>query len=103
MTVTHTPKKSRKVATTIRLDPGLKAWAKSYAEYSGTDLSTLITVTLTQIQNKSKSIDIFHGDAVAYNKHLDDMIDRVESGEEKVSGPFSTKEELAAYFDTLMK
>ena len=103
MTTTITQKKPRKVATTIRLDPALKSWAKQYAEYSGTDLSTFITITLTQVQNKSKSVDIFHGDAVAYNTYLDDMIARIESGEEKASGPFSTKEELEEYFNLLMK
>ena len=103
MTATITQKKPRKVATTIRLDPALKSWAKQYAEYSGTDLSTLVTVTLTYVKNKKISVDIFNGDAEAYNKHLDDMIARIESGKEKTAGPFSTKEELHAYFDTLMK
>ncbi len=103
MTATITQKKPRKVATTIRLDPALKSWAKEYAEYSGTDLSTFITITLTQVQNKSKSVDIFHGDAVAYNKYLDDMIARIESGEEKASWPFYTNEEIRAHLTSLMK
>lgn len=100
-TITH--KKPRKVATTIRLDPDLKAWAREYAEFAGTDLSTFITITLTQVKHSGKAVEMYDPKLVAYNKYLDDMIARVDSGEEEAAWPFSTKEELNAYFDTLMK
>jgi antitoxin component of RelBE/YafQ-DinJ toxin-antitoxin module len=103
MPTTLTKKKQNKVATTIRLDPDLKSWARDFAMHSGTDISTLITITLTQIKNGSRSIELLDPRLIAYNKYLDDMTDRIERGEEKVSGPFSTWEEIEAHLFSLSK
>lgn len=84
MTTAILSKKPRKIATTIRLDPALRAWAKEFAEHTGTDISTLITITLTQIKNGEKKIELLDPKLIAYNKYLDDMTDRIERGEEKV-------------------
>lgn len=84
-------KKPRKVATTIRLDPELKAWAREYAEFAGTDLSTFITITLTQVKNSGSPTQMYDPKLVAYNKYLDDMIARIDSGEEKAAWPFEGK------------
>lgn len=78
-------KKPRKVATTIRLDPDLKNWAREYAEFAGTDLSTFITITLTQVKNSGAPTQMYDPKLVAYNKYLDDMVARVESGEEQAA------------------
>jgi predicted DNA-binding protein len=78
-------KKQNKVATTIRLDPELKSWAKEFAEHAGTDLSTLITITLKQVKNGEKKIELLDPRLIAYNKYLDDMTDRIERGEEEVA------------------
>lgn len=91
------------MATTIRLDPELKAWAREYAEFAGTDLSTFITITLTQVKNSGSPTQMYDPKLVAYNKSLDDMIARIDSGEEKASGPFYTKEEIRAHLTSLMK
>ena len=82
---TLTIKKPRKVATTIRLDPDLKTWAREYAEFAGTDLSTFITITLTQVKHSGAPIQMYDPKLVAYNKYLDDMIARVDSGEEQAA------------------
>lgn len=73
-----TKKRSNKVSTTIRLDPELKAWARAFAEHSGTDISTLITVTLTQIKNGEKKIELLDPKLIAYNKYLDNMTDKID-------------------------
>ncbi len=93
--------KARKVATTIRLDPELKQWAKEFTAHSGTDLSTLITITLYQIKNGERKVELLDPKLVAYNKYLDDMTDRIERGEEEVSPPLRTKEETRAYLLSL--
>ena len=85
MTTITPTKRKNKVATTIRLDPDLKEWARDYAHHSGIDLSTFITVTLTQVKHAGKPVEMYDPRAVAYNKYLDDMIARVESGEEKAA------------------
>jgi antitoxin component of RelBE/YafQ-DinJ toxin-antitoxin module len=101
MSTTITKKKSNTVATTIRLDPDLKKWARDFAEHSGTDISTLITVTLTQIKNGEKKVELLDPKLIAYNQYLDDMTDRIDRGEEEVSGPFCTAEETRAYLLSL--
>lgn len=95
MPATHIKKKPNKVATTIRLDPDLKNWARDFASHSGTDISTLITITLTQIRNGSRPVELLSPKAIAYNKYLDDLTDRIERGEEKVYGPFEGEEAIA--------
>ena len=67
-------KRKNKVATTIRLDPDLKEWARDYAHHSGIDLSTFITVTLTQVKHTGKPVEMYDPRAIAYNQYLDDMI-----------------------------
>ena len=94
MTTAILSKKPRKIATTIRLDPALRAWAKEFAEHTGTDISTLITITLTQIKNGEKKIELLDPKLIAYNKYLDDMTDRIERGEEKVFWPFVWEEAI---------
>ncbi|MBS9783776.1 hypothetical protein KGV55_00315 [Candidatus Gracilibacteria bacterium] len=94
-------KKPRKVATTIRLAPDLKAWAKEFAAHSGTDLSTLITITLHQIKNGEKKIELLDPKLVAYNKMLDDMTDRIERGEEETSPVLRTSKEMRDYLLSL--
>jgi antitoxin component of RelBE/YafQ-DinJ toxin-antitoxin module len=101
MTTTPSHKKSNKVATTIRLDPELKAWARAFAEHSGTDISTLITITLKQIQNGHRSVELLDPKLVAYNRYLDDMTDRIDRGEEEISRPLRTAEETRAYLLSL--
>ena len=103
MTQSTIIKKQRKVSTTIRLDPELKAWARDFAEHSGTDISTLITVTLKQIKNGEKKVELLDPKLIAYNRHLDDLTDRVDRGEEEVSGPFETWEETEAHLLALSK
>ena len=76
---TITTKRPRKVATTIRLDPELKSWAREYAEFAGTDLSTFITITLTQVKHSGAPTQMYDPKLVAYNKYLDDMIARIDS------------------------
>ena len=71
-------KRKNKVATTIRLDPDLKEWARNYAHHSGIDLSTFITVTLTQVKHTGKSVELYDPRAIAYNQYLDDMIEDAE-------------------------
>jgi antitoxin component of RelBE/YafQ-DinJ toxin-antitoxin module len=88
MSQTLAKKKPNKVATTIRLDPELKTWAREFAAHSGTDISTLITITLKQIQNGDRTVELLDPKLVAYNKYLDDMTDRIDRGEGEVSGPF---------------
>ncbi len=78
-------KRPRKVATTIRLDPELKAWAQDFAARSGTDLSTFFTVTITQVRNSGQQFGVYTPEIIAYNKYLDDMTDRIDRGEESVS------------------
>jgi antitoxin component of RelBE/YafQ-DinJ toxin-antitoxin module len=94
MTTTLTKKKQNKVATTIRLDPDLKDWARNFASHSGTDISTLITITLKQIQNGDRTVELVDPKVIAYNKYLDDMTDRIERGEEKVYGPFEWEDAI---------
>jgi antitoxin component of RelBE/YafQ-DinJ toxin-antitoxin module len=86
-------KKQNKVATTIRLDPDLRNWAKSVAEKAGTDISTFITISLTDIRNGNRSSPL-DPRIMAYNKYLDDMTDRIDRGEEEVYGPFEWEEAI---------
>ncbi len=88
---TITTKRPRKVATTIRLDPELKSWAREYAEFAGTDLSTFITITLTQVKHSWAPTQMYDPKLVAYNKYLDDMIARIDSWEEQAAWPFEGK------------
>ncbi len=74
MTTTPTIKRKQKVATTIRLDPDLKEWARDYAHHAGIDLSTFITVTLTQVKHTGKPVEMYDPRAIAYNRYLDEMI-----------------------------
>ncbi len=88
-----TTTKKRKVSTTIRLDPELKTWAKNFASHSWTDISTLITITLYQIKNWERKVELLEDPKkIAYAKKLDDMIERIENWEEEVSGPFKGDE-----------
>ncbi len=102
MTDTLAIKKPRKVATTIRLDPELKNWAREYAEFAGTDLSTFITITLTQVKHSGTPTQMYDPKLVAYNKYLDDMIARIDSGEEQAAGPFSGDDAIR-YLESLMQ
>ncbi len=88
-----TIKKPRKVSTTIRLDPELRNWAKSVADHAGTDISTFITISLTDIRNGNRPSPL-DPKIIAYNKYLDDMTDRIDRGEENVYGPFEWEEAL---------
>jgi antitoxin component of RelBE/YafQ-DinJ toxin-antitoxin module len=56
MTLT-TPKKLKKVVTTVRIDPMIKSWAQSYAHAHGTDLSTLINMQLFETRKKESFRD----------------------------------------------
>ena len=78
MTPLTPTKRKNKVATTIRLDPDLKEWARNYAHHSGIDLSTFITVTLTQVKHTGKRVEMYDPRAIAYNQYLDDMIEDAE-------------------------
>lgn len=43
---------AKKVITTVRIDPNIKSWVKSYAEGRGIDISTVINMQLYELRRR---------------------------------------------------
>ena len=83
-------------ATSIRIDPKIKAKAQKLAKELGTNLSTVVNMQLSQFV-REKRLRVGQEDEYSPEqiKYLVDLKKRIDSGEEEVEGPFTPEEILA--------
>jgi antitoxin component of RelBE/YafQ-DinJ toxin-antitoxin module len=79
MSSTTVTKKPKKVITTVRIDPSIKAWAQSYAAAHGADLSTLINMQLFHIRQRESARENPHMSDMQYERYMR-MLEEIDSG-----------------------
>jgi predicted transcriptional regulator len=89
-------KKSRtkKVSTTVRMDPSFKQKVERYAEKNHMNFSTFLHFSLATTMQNGGEIEPYYEVSDEYAKELDEMEARIARGEEKVYGPFEGKEAI---------
>jgi len=96
-----TLKKLTKVTTTVRFDPELKRQAETFARMNHMDFTTFLHFSLQNTLQNGAKIEPYYEVSEEYAKKLEALDRRIESGEEKIYGPFSTKEENRAFLDSI--
>jgi hypothetical protein len=65
------------------------------------DFTTFLSFSLENTLQYGGKIEPYYEVSDAYAKELDELVRRVDSGEEPVYGPFSTWEENKAFLDSI--
>lgn len=76
----------------MRIDPGIKSWAHSYAAAHGTDLSTLINMQLFHIRQRESARENPYMSDARY-EHYMKMFDDIDNGK-TITEQFATVSEL---------
>lgn len=98
---TTTLKKSPRITTTVRFDPDLKNRAEQFAQLNHMDFTTFLHFSVESTMKHGGRIEPVWHVSPEYAKKLEALDRRIESGEEKIYGPFSTKEENRAFLDSI--
>ena len=65
------------------------------------DFTTFLHFSLQTTMKNGGNIEPYYEVSDEYAKYLDDLVRRVDSGEEKTHRPFTTMEETRAFLDSI--
>lgn len=85
-------KKSKKVSFVVTFDSDLKEKVEAFAELHHTDLSTLLGLSVEEkIDTVNHPVGPHYTASPEYIRKLDEMMARIDRGEEEVFWPFEWK------------
>lgn len=99
-TLTSSRKKPARISTTVRFDADLKRRAMAYARSKHMDFTTFLHQAV-QSKIPSQPPASYYEISDEHNRQLDEMIARVDRGEEKTYGPFEGKAAIE-FLESLM-